>query len=359
MKILIFAGGSGKRLWPISRRKKPKQFIKLIDNTSTYLDIINKLYPIYGWNNIFVSTNTNHIKYIKEQTPDIPLSNIFEEPECRDIGPAAGLALLKLKKLGVVNEPVAILWSDSLIKEVKKFQKYLKQAKCLINQEKAKMVILGDKPLFANSNIGWIKIGSKIKGNIYEFKQFLYRPNMELCENFIKRKNALWNTGYFISTIDLMLKKYEKYNSKLYKKLLKIEKYLDTQNEAKIINEIYPKLEKINFDHAVAYHITPKETKIIKTNMGWEDPGTLYALKKYFKPSNKNHTKGNVLTHKSKDCLIYNYDKKKLVAGVNLDSMIIVNTKDALLVVHKNHVREVSEMLKSDKLKKTKLKKYL
>lgn len=356
MKILIFAGGTGKRLWPISRRNKPKQFINIIDHKSTYLDTIKRVQPIYGWNNIFVSTNHKHIKYVKEQTPQIPLTNIFEEPDCRDIGPAAGLALLKLKKLGV-KEPISILWSDSLVKNVRKFQKYLKQAETLVLKNQAKMVILGDKPLFANSNIGWIKIGKKLKGNVHEFRKFLYRPSIKKCINFIKRKDFLWNSGYFISTIDFILQKYEKYNNTLYKQLIKIEKHIDTAYESKIVKQIYPKLEKINFDHAVAYHITPKETKVIKTNIGCEDPGTLYALKKHFKPKDGNCTRGNVFTYKSKDCLVYNFEKNKLVATVSLNGMIVVNTKDALLITSKDNVLDVNNLIKD--LDKNNLDKYL
>ena len=109
----------------------------------------------------------------------------------------------------------------------------------------------------------------------------------------------------------------------------------------------------------VPYNVKKEEAKVIKANIGWDDPGTLYALKNYLKPGNDNLNKGNVHNYNSKDCMVYNYEKEKLVATVDLEGMVVINTKDALLVVHKDNVRNISKMLKSDDFKKKKLKKYL
>lgn len=356
MKLIIFAGGSGKRFWPISSIRKPKQFINVIDDTSTFKMMIKRVQPVYGWNNIFVSTNERYVSEVKNQVPKIPLANIFPEPANRDLGAAVGLTLIRLRKMGV-TEPIAFLWADHLVKKVSAFQKTFKKAEQLILQKKTKVVLVGETPTFANNNFGWIDVGKKVEPGMYEFKGFVYRPDVGKCKQMYKSKRSLWNTGYFISTVEYLLSLYEKYNPRIYNKLKKIEKDLDTGAEAATISKIYPTIEQIHSDHAIQYHIKPKDSKVLKSNFGWFDPGTLYALKKYLEPKMKNAVKGNVYPFKTKDCLMYNYEKDKLMAGVYLDGMVIVNTKDALLIVHKDHVRELSEMLRT--FGKKGLEKYL
>ncbi len=356
MKIIIFAGGAGKRFWPLSRVDTPKQFINIINKTSTFKEMVKKIQPVYGWYNIYISTNENYISTLKAQTPEISISNILSEPQIRDVGPALGLALIRLRKLGV-HEPVAIIWADSLIKNENKFQDILKQSESMILKKEAELIQIGEKPTFANANIGWIKIGAKIKNSIHKFKGFVYRPSPKETEKIFNSGKALWNTGQFISTIDFLLNLYEKFSPKLYTKLTKIEKYIDTSKEASEIEKIYPKIEPIHSDHIVQYNLDDSNTKVIEADMGWDDPGTLYALKKYLQPKDDNSEKGKVYNYNSKDCLVYNYEKNKLVSTVGLESMVVVNTPDALLVVHKDHVKEISDMFKE--LEKTKYKKYL
>jgi len=358
MKILIFAGGSGKRFWPISRVKVPKQFIKISNNTSTLEMAIKRVQPAFGLHNIFISTNEDYIGVVKEIFPKISSANIFGEPEMKDVGPAAGLALIRLRKMGV-REPIAILWADHFMENVRQFQDKLKLGEELVLKKKAEIVFYGEKPAFANPNVGWIDIGKKFGKEIHHFEDWMYRPVKEICEKKLKAGKSLINTGYFVSTLDYLLSIYKQYNPDLYRKLKKIEEALDTPNESSVIDKIYPTIEPIHFDHCVPYHVKKKDVLVLETKMGWEDPGTLYALKNYLSPGKKNAVKGNVFDYDNKDCMLYNYDSKKLLAGVKLDGMVVVNTKDAILVVHKDYVRDVSEMLKSKKFKDSKFAKYL
>lgn len=356
MKVILFAGGSGTRFWPISRKKFPKQFIKLTNSTSTFQGMVKRYRDIFGWNNIFISTNEKYISIIKEQVPQIPISNIFAEPAKRDVGPAAGLALIRLRKMGV-TEPIAISWADHLIGNESAFQSAFLKAERHVQVGKAKIVFVGEKPTFGNENVGWIKIGNEYTKKFFQFKGFEYRPPKPKAQRYFKSKKALWNTGYFVSTVDYLLSKYEKHNKKMYKKLLDIEESLGTSEESSTIDSIYPVIKPIHFDHAVLYHVQNSEASVLKTNMKWDDPGTLYALKKFFEPSQKNVEKGKTFSYKCKDSFIYNYEDKKLIVGYGLDGMIVVNTPDALLVTPKESVRFLGELLK--KMEDEKLEKYL
>lgn len=357
MKILIFAGGVGTRFWPLSRKKLPKQFMNIIDNTSTFELAIKRVQPEFGWHNIFVSTNEKYIGLVKDLAPRISNLNIFAEPAKRDLGPAVGLAMMRLKKLGV-HEPVALLWADHFMNDPKEFVNKLKRAEKMIYNKETKMVLVGETPHFANNNIGWIKVGKKLSEDAFKFDGFVYKPDVKECKKLFKSKKAFFNTGYIISTPEFILSLYEKHQPELYKDLSKIEKALDTSKESKVIDEVYPNIEPVHSDHCINYHLNKENTVVLRADIGWDDPGTLYALKKFIEKGEENVRKGKVHTHKCKDCLVYNFDKDKLVTGVELDGMVIVNTEDALLVVHKDKVREISDMIKSDEFKE-KFKKYL
>ena len=356
MKLIIFAGGSGKRFWPISRDNLPKQFVKIQNNASTLQLAIKRIQPVYGWHNIYISTNEKYVTQVKEEIPQISISNIFTEPARRDVGPAVGLALIRLKKLGV-KEPVFIGWADHLIKKEEIFQEKLKEAEQAIMKNKHKIILWGETPKFANANIGWIQISKHEKSSVHAFKDFVYRPKQERCEELFKSKNGLWNTGYWISTIDYLLSIYKEFNPSLYKKLTEIEKYLDTEKEAEVIEKIYPELETISFDDAVAYHLPKQDVGVLESNMGWEDPGTLYALKRSYENNDNNYIKGQGIFKDSIDSMIFN-EEKKFVVALNLKEQVIVNTKDVILITNKDGMQNIKGLL-AEFEKSKKYKKYL
>ncbi len=345
MKLLIFAGGAGRRFWPIGRANKPKQFIKIFNGKSTYELTLERTVPIYGLYNIFVSTIEDYVGKIKELTPNLPTSNIFTEPDRRDVGPAVGLALMRLKKLKV-KEPIAILWADHYIKNIKEFQNLLKQAEEYILRKKANVVLIGEEPKYPATNLGWIEIKKEksLPKNHYKLSGFVYKPELKLAQKLYSTKTGLWNTAYMISTVDVLLKYYQKFFPELYEQLNTIYKYLETPQEAKILQEIYPQLPKIHFDHIVSYNLNKNNTIVLGADMGWTDPGTLYSFKNTMAPGNQNFIKGTVYTHKTHDSLVINNEPNKIVVTSNLNKMIVVNTKDALLVIPADNVKEIADI---------------
>lgn len=351
MKIIIFAGGSGTRFWPISKTDFPKQFVKVIDSKSTLQLAVERVQPMYGWNNIYIQTNEKYVSTVKEQVPNIPNSNILTEPAKRDVGPAVGLALTHMRKMGV-KEPIFIGWADHLISNLKEFEENLRKAEESILKEEHKIVFWGEKPTFANHDFGWIKVedGNKYGG-------LVYRPEPKKCEEMFKSGDWFWNTGYFVTTADYILDIYKKHQPQLYTALEKIEKAIGTTDENDVMQTVYPKIESVTFDEAAIYNIDKKDGGVVVSNMGWADPGTLYALKRYNEPSDKNYVRGKGKFYKSTDSMIFNIENK-LVAGVGLESYVIVNTKDVVYVVNKNNVGEVKKLLEEMRGDK-KFSKYL
>lgn len=346
MKLVIFAGGKGTRLWPLSRVNSPKQFDKIFNNKSTLRLAFERIEPVFGKENIFVQTIDRYQDVVKEQIPELKEENIFIEPAKRDVGPAVCFAANELSKKGH-DGTISILWGDHIMERVDNYVNALKTGEQLIEKDPNRLILLGEQPRFANDNIGWIKTGEskEVINNfsVYHFQGWNYKPESKKCNQMYKSGFYLWNSGYFITSIKFLLDSYKKLAPEIYEK---------------VINDDYENAPAISCDEAIFEKLSFNQAVVIKTNMGWTDPGTLYSLKKALEEtSHANVEKGKVSTLNCEDSLIYNLEDKKLVAAVGLKGMVVVNTDDALIVVPKDEVVHVTELVK--KMEKEGFKKYL
>ncbi|MCB8991223.1 MAG: mannose-1-phosphate guanylyltransferase [Ardenticatenaceae bacterium] len=353
MKIIIFAGGSGRRLWPISRQKSPKQFEPIIGNKSTLQLAVDRVSGTYGLENIFISTNERYTDLIRQQLPDLPAQNVIGEPTRRDLAAAVGLAIAHLAHATQTNlddEPVAILWGDNYMDHVPNFLQVMATAESLLAAKEARILFIGETPRFANDNLGWIGLGDKL-GEIsgqsyYRFKSLTYRPPLVVCEKMFAEKSHVWNTGYFVTTLGYVRRLYETYQPDMWRQLAQIEAAIEQPDYLQTLHAIYPQLAVMSFDDAILQHVPGDEAIALHSEMGWSDPGTLYALKEAINPDPAaDVTKGLVITEQTKDCLIYNYEAGKLVAAVGVEGMIVINTEDAILVVHKDQIPLVKKLV--------------
>ncbi|HAT03421.1 MAG TPA: hypothetical protein DCS29_01425 [Candidatus Magasanikbacteria bacterium] len=339
MTILIFAGGSGTRLWPLSRESSPKQFEVLKDNKSTLQMAVERIEE-FGFKHIYISTNNRYVNMVCGQVPEVPRANIFGEPARRDLAAAVGLSLMRLKQQGI-SGTIAMLWADHFMRHPDRFRDALTKAENLIQENPHRFVFLGEQPRFANHNLGWIRLGERIDGELYAFKEWKYRPELLRCQEMFESGEWMWNPGYFVFDIDFVLGLYRKYQPKMYMALE------DIVSGVSDIHTAYEHLEAISFDNAIVEHVYGDQAIVLKVDLGWSDPGTLYALKEALvSDEQKNFEKGHVIDLESKDCFILNEDDHRLVATIGLKGMMVVNTKDALLVCHKDDVPRVKELLK-------------
>lgn len=352
MKIIIFAGGTGTRLWPLSRKNSPKQFGKIFNGKSTLQITVERVEKAFGIQNIYLSTNESYVSIVKEQLPQISASNIIAEPEKRDVAPAVGYNLLRLRKLGY-HGPVVILWADHVMNKPKEFIKALKIGEKLVQNNPKQLVFLGEKPRFANHNLGWIHVGKKITDGQYQFLEWHYRPPLKKCLEMFTSGQWYWNPGYFIVDLDTIITLYQKVAPKMYKKLNEIAQTIGTVEETETLRKIYPQIESISFDNAIIEKVSPEQAIVILVNMEWTDPGTLYALKEYLTKNTKdNYVRGLGYNLSTEDSLIINEEEDKLISTVGLKGMVVINTKDALVVIHKDNVPQIKELV--EKLAKDK-----
>ena len=354
MKIVIFAGGSGRRLWPISRQKSPKQFEPILGAQSTLQLAVDRVLAAYGAENIYISTNQKYIELVQEQLPQLPLANIIGEPARRDLAAAVGLAMAHLARAIPAGrqdaEPIAILWGDNYMDQVPNFLKVMATAEKLLQQKQANILFIGETPRFANENLGWLGLGQQV-GAIdgqpyYQFDSLTYRPPLADCQRMFAGQTHVWNTGYFVTTLGFVRQLYQQRQPEMWSQLSQIETAIGQTNYDDVLTAVYPQLEVISFDDAILTHIGPAQALVLHSEMGWSDPGTLYALKEAINPdSTANVTKGLVVTAHSQDCLVYNYEPGKLVVTVGVEGVVVVNTEDAILVVHKDSIPLVKQVV--------------
>jgi len=350
MKIVIFAGGVGTRLWPLSRKNSPKQFEKILGDRSTLQLVVDRLRPDFNFEDIYIATGEKYGEIVKKQLPQIPSSNFIFEPAVRDVGPAVGMALSIIGK-EYPNVPIAILWSDHFVKKIRRFREVLHFAHDLVKKNNNSLILVGQRARFANQNLGWIEFGEEtgeIRGTkVFKFKRLIYRPSLEQAEGFLNNQNFAWNPGYFVTTPSFMLSQFKKFVPHLWQGLIKIQDAIGKKEFCRVVTTVYPTLEKISFDNAILEKIDPKHVFVIAADLGWSDVGAWEALKEALEVTSlENVTKGKVLINDSLDSLIFNYTDQ-LVVGIDLSKMIVINTDDVLLVCPKTSVPKIKKLVES------------
>lgn len=361
MNILIFAGGSGSRLWPASRKSKPKQLLKLIDDKTLLQNTFDRCSTWAKKDEIYIATLSDYKSSIKQQVPSIPDSHYSLEPVLRDRGPAIGLAALIMHHDNP-DSSFMTMWSDHNIKETPGyFKKLLSQAEKYLKDHPESTITIGVKPSFPHTGFGYIKRGTKIANPyflpLYKVSRFVEKPNLKTAEKFLKSGDYLWNSGYFIWKTETLLNLYKTHLPEVYKILMKIKPSLGTKNQQKEIDKWYPKMPKVEVEQGILEKIT-KDIVTIEASFDWIDVGSWKIIKDVQTKNNENISQGLHLDHESKNTLVYNYNNKQLVTTLNTDNLVIVVTEDAILVADKDSsvdLKKLTAKLKEDK----KLNKYL
>ncbi len=350
MKIVVFAGGVGTRLWPLSRKNAPKQFEKIVGDKSTLQLAVARLLPTFSYKDIYISTGEKYKDIVQLQLPEIPSENFIFEPEIRDVGPAVGLAMAIIAK-NDPDTPVGIVWSDHFVKKERRFREVLKFAEELTTKNKDSLIFIGQRARFANQNLGWIEFGDEagvIKGTkIFNFKKLIYRPTLAEAEKFLESGNFAWNPGYFVTTPNFLLSQYKEFIPEIWNGLMEIQEAVDTPSFADTLKKVYPTFEKISFDDAILAKMNPKNVFVIAADLSWSDVGAWEALKEALEVSSaENVTRGKIVITDSQDNLVFNYTDQLLV-GIDLEKMIVINTDDVLLICEKKSVPKIKKIVES------------
>ena len=338
---VILAGGDGTRLWPLSRKSKPKQFLNLYGEESMIVETIKRVKDIVREENIFVVTSKNQEELMKKHVGKILKNeNIIVEPEAKSTAASIGYAATKILEM-YGDGMMCVFSSDHYIDGEDLFTKSVNDA-ISVGEKEDKIVCIGIEPTYPSINFGYIQIDNKEEKKAYDVKKFIEKPNKMKANQFMLSGDYLWNTGIMVSKISVILNSFKRLLPKYYAELEKIKKSINTKDMSVELKKAYSKFEKISISRAILEK--EKNVKVVKGRFKWMDIGSLDTLSSLYKKDKNGNTKrGNVLNMNSKNCISLSNDRTIVTLGV--EDLIIVETEDTVLVCNKKNAQDVKKLI--------------
>ena len=342
----IMCGGSGTRLWPLSRALFPKQFLPLINDTSMLQDTLLRL-PKSSKEPIFIC-NEEHRFLLAEQVRKLgqQQSTILLEPQGRNTAPA--IALAAIDAMGKDKDAlILVLASDHVIQDTIAFHQAVERASVVARQ--GKLVTFGIVPTHAETGYGYIKKGDEQASSTFKVAQFVEKPNQEVASEYLASGDYLWNSGMFLFKASRYLEELGRFRSDILescqKSMADCQHDLDftRPNRAEFLS-----CQSESIDYAVMEKTD--DAVVIPLDAGWSDVGSYSALWEVCQQNeSKNVLKGDVIAHETSNS--YLHSQNKLIATVGVDNLVVIDTPDAVLVANKDKVQDVKlivEQLKKE-----------
>lgn len=330
---IILCGGSGTRLWPISRTLMPKQFVKLFNEKSLFQLTVERNSKVCD--SQFIVSNSEQYFLALDQLAELNKKNnkYLLEPIGRNTAPAIALACFALNH----DEIVLVTPSDHLIKDEVEYKKVLEQAKKLA--EKNTLVTFGIKPTFPETGFGYIE------ADRLDVEAFHEKPDLQTAQSYVDVGNYYWNSGMFCFKAGVFLEELKKYSPEIYTTCKEAfnNKQLISNNQLRITHEAMMSIPEDSIDYAVMEK--SKKVKVVSSDINWSDVGSFDSLFDELPKDKNNNTKNpNHISIDSSNNLIYGSERK--IATVDIENLIIVDTGDALLVSKQGSSQKVKQVVK-------------
>ena len=357
---VIMAGGGGTRLWPVSRKGRPKQLLPLIGQETLFQSTVQRLENLFPPERILVVTVEDQAREMRQQAQSIPGENYIIEPGPRGTASVVGLAAAVLQKRDP-DAKMAILPSDHFIRNRDLFH-YLLRAAFEV-ADNGYLVTLGITPTHPSTGYGYIQQGVSLpvdyKYPAYEVKSFKEKPDEEMAQKLLRSGDHSWNSGMFIWRADVILKEIKKQMPRLDEALQVIAAAWGTSDQDRVVKARWKDLKVETVDYGImerAEHVAV----LPAGGLGWSDVGSWESLFEVLLPDMKGNIATNNsmhLAHESSNTLVYGTNTERLIATIGVDGMIIVDTDDILLVCKSDQSQSVRDIV--EHLKKHRQEKYL
>jgi mannose-1-phosphate guanylyltransferase len=346
---VVMAGGSGRRLWPLSREKRPKQVLKLLNGQTLLRCCFERLSPIFDERNIIILTNAGYADLVRENLPELPFNNVIAEPAVRDTAGTVGLAAAILTKYDP-DATIAVVTADQVIEPADVFRQALKDALAFVNSNPNDMVTFGIQPTFPSTQLGYIKCTDaskcpECKNEIYTVEAFREKPDEKTATQYLETGRYFWNSGMFVWKAKTIFENLTKFLPEADEPLRRIQADWDTPNQQKSLQEWYVKLPKISIDYAVMEKA--EQVYAIKLDCRWLDMGSFAALADIISSDKDNNivVAGSSEVLDCKDSIFVTEDKGHLIAAIGLQNLVVAHSPDATLICHADRTHRIKELL--------------
>lgn len=349
---VILAGGRGTRFWPLSRRKRAKQLLTLDGKQTMIQQTVARLVPVAAAGTFWIITNDDLRPAIVQQLSKLPKAQILAEPVGRNTAPAIGLAAFLLLR----KNPEAVIGlfpSDHVIADQKRYRETLERG-VEIAAAGANIVVLGIRPIRAETGYGYIEAGALYQGDALRVRRFTEKPNADRAAEFVAAGNYFWNSGMFLWSARTLADAMREHLPKTASILEEIASKFGTSKFAASLRKLYPKCENISVDYAV---LEPRSAKgeqdsnifCLPADFGWNDLGSWTALHEHH-VAKSAPPDGNLIDGAGTFVLNargnYVHAPGKFVAAVGVSDVVVVETPDALLITTRQHAQDVGKIVK-------------
>jgi mannose-1-phosphate guanylyltransferase len=341
---LILAGGSGERFWPLSRRNRPKQLLRLVSERTLLEETIARLDGLVPPERILILTNVEQEKSVRGLLNHFPKDNIIAEPAKRDTAAAVALGAGWVAARDHAAT-MLVLPADHVIADRDAFQQTMKTAAAAA-QQTGSLVTIGIKPTWACPGFGYIEQGDAVRlgdgGNaaVHRVIRFREKPNTDLAESFLRKGNFRWNAGMFVWSVPTVLTEFNRHTPELADFISQVR---STKNVEKILGDRFARLPRISFDYAIMEKAD--RVLVVEANFDWDDVGSWQAVARYFKKdADSNATNSPLTTLDSSENIVFN-DGETTIALLGVRNLIVVRTGDAILICHRHEAERIKNLV--------------
>lgn len=326
---VILAGGSGSRLWPLSRELYPKQLLNLCAEKSLLQSTFERLNKFIPSNQIISVANTKHHANVKMQLGELSKNSvILSEPLSKNTAPAIALSVKYIMENSDNDETILVVPSDLLIEDDEKFAQTITEAQKLANE--GKIVTFGVKPTYPETGFGYICTENN------KVTKFTEKPDKETAQKYLEQRNCFWNSGIFMFKASTIIKEFEHYCPEISNLI----KNINCSDSAISFTE-FEKMPNISIDYAVMEK--SNNISIVELKSDWKDLGSWKSIYEISpKDAENNVFVGHVLDKGSKNSFVYS--SSKLVATIGLEDTVVIETEDAILACKKDKTQEVKQI---------------
>jgi len=347
--VVIMAGGTGKRLWPLSRQSRPKQVLKLLNGQTLLRRCYERLTPMFDARNIIVLTNAGYADLVRENLSELPYGNVVAEPGVRDTAGAIGLAATILTKYDA-DATMAVVTADQLIEPAQVFQGAMSDALIFVHNNPDTLITFGIEPTFASTQLGYIELGPAqscpdCEHEVFAVDSFREKPDGATAEEYVASGRYCWNSGMFVWKAKTILEKLNEFLPVSVEPLQRIQAAWDGPKQGETLREWFLKMPKISIDFAVMEKA--KNVGVIKLDCRWLDMGSFAALADVISSDQNNNivVAGHSELLDSKNNIVVTEDEGHLIAVIGLENMVVAHSPDATLVCHIDETQRLKELL--------------